>query len=70
MMENMKAITKKRESKALPYGMVLIELFRFLGIDLSKEVYTNIRDENFINKTFDGKRDKGRREEKESRREF
>lgn len=42
MMENMKAVIKNRGISALSYGMVLTELFRFLGVDLSKEVYTNV----------------------------
>lgn len=60
MMENMKAIEKTGRTKALPYGMVFTELFRFLRVELSQEIYTNVSDkgvinENFVSRTLTGK---------------
>lgn len=51
MMENMKAIERSRRTKALSYGMILTELFRFLGVELSQEVYANVSDKGIINES-------------------
>lgn len=42
LIENMMAAEKLGRTKALLYGMVLTKLFKFLGVELSQEIYTNV----------------------------
>ncbi|KAI5652814.1 hypothetical protein M9H77_30001 [Catharanthus roseus] len=71
MMENRKVVIKKGGVKALPYGIILTELFSFLGVEFCDEVYANVSkrgviDEHFLSQTLSGKKLKKEEREKKS----
>lgn len=69
----MMVVIKKGGIKALPNRMMLIELFRFLGVELSNNIYTHVSergviDENFFRRTLTRKELKKEEKQKKSDR--